>query len=251
MNYKGLTNRILKNLRIDNPNTNVLLGIKDDVEDVLNTVFSISGTPQSIYEYDILDTDTEITMPTDMLSPSEVKFLMNGNKLYSKEMSAEEYFRWTPPANNTEVLDVIEDTSINVEHYTPENLDYDGYIGFYFSYEESGIVLHWKPLSSGMTVQVLYSSIPDLSFVNGSEIQMHKAFCDILVFGATLAEYRRRIGDAKTEIDLLKLQTAIKVYQPLYEKRVSDYIGFSHNRTEVPQVKAFSFLNDNDFSVSQ
>lgn len=193
----------------------------------------------------ITDTKSVLYLPEDFFTAFEVIFYSeNNNKYNSKEIEIEQYNRWTP---NPEFLQSnFEETMLNQNpsesFWTEDNVELDGYIGYYFSDEEDVSRLIWKPGVNG-SIKIIYSAITDEQPEDIDSVpDMHFSFREMLILGATIQGLLRK--SSKTEIEYNEKLLSIRMYQDEFKQMLKEYAGYINRRTDTARIDAFDFLND-------
>lgn len=243
-NYRNIIRSVAVNIGINSPNSMEVSIIKKDIYDVSMKVFRHSKPIKENLSEDITTNAQELMLPENFFSADEVAFKdQNGQRYYTKELLEEEYLRWDPGYNVNETN--FETVAINGEAQTifntVENLEFDGYVGYYFSDSESMSILKWKPAING-TVYMLYSVVPEDDIVNmDSEPKMHRAFRELLVLGASIKGLLRK--DVKTDIELANKTLKLRMWQDEFKQSSAEIAGYVNRTTSTPLVKPMDFMN--------
>lgn len=198
--------------------------------------------------FNYTETQSFIALPSDIYVPFEVVFKVSEktkSAIYnSKELLEEEFMRWNPNGAsdlNSEVLS--SELKASVTEPTIENLEFDYHIGYFFKMGENNLELHFKPASQA-TVMIRHSYLPTTSVNETNPVPLHRAFNNCLVYGTTLKQLEKALMRATTEIDIVRIRTAISRYAPQYAQAVSHYAGFNRRKTDVHVVKMFGICDD-------
>lgn len=243
--YNDIIRSVALNLGIDSPNNKQRSIIKRDIYNTLVKTMRKANPIKRVLTKDITSSKSELFLPEDFFTAFEVIFSSeNGNRYSSVEVEMERYERWNP---NPETLQTNFEEAMLASNpiesfWTEENLELDGYIGYYFQDIEDGSRLIWKPSING-SVKIVYSAITDEQPEEVDiEPDMHYAYREILVLGPTVQGLLRK--PSKTEIEYNEKLLQVRMYQDDYKQAVKEYAGYVNRRTNTLRINPFDFLND-------
>lgn len=234
--------------------TNIQLKIEIDVPDNYLSL--------SIDNLIITKSFNELVMPSDFYVPLEVKFNAGtGKTMYvSAEMQAEEFLKWRPnftDINTTDSIDVITDVQNEAMTYyqTEENVLYDRKIGYYFDIDKDNrVVLHWKPVFKGV-ITVYYAFIPTILTTDVSDVQVHRVFTDLLVFGTDVRQIRKkmmRLAQGTADISegaLAVMRINLSEYKNEFDRLLKVFTGWVNKEADTPRILPFSILSDDNMRL--
>lgn len=249
MNYKGIMERVSTNVHGNGVITERQKSvIKTDIFDVIVKLLrKTEGVKDSLIR-NITSNKTELLMPEHFFSAFEILFKgSDGNKLYTKEVSYEKLMNWNPniTADVQSFSALVTDASPQGMLYSQEGEDLDGYLCYHLFDERDMPKLVWKPAITG-TVEVFYSVVPDDEIRNlESTPDIHYAFNECIVMGASCKGIVRKMGDIQNgEVGLVGLQVQLKEYKSEYTSAYADYKAFTEKVVTTSIVEPFDFLND-------
>lgn len=248
MTYADIKKRIVTELGIEEVTPHTKAMIANDIYDIVLKIFRKAEPLKAEAEQTITSTDDYYELPTDFYSPLQVLFLdADGNRYYSREITYDEYLRWTPNVDLTiESFDeLVTDATPEVMTYTTENFDNDGYVGFSFPdilYSGKRRIV-WKPGIDG-TLKIYYLRLPtEIAAITDSP-EINVAFWDLIVHGVVMRALRRKFKTAKNEVELWGLQKEYGEHKTEFEKGIAEFAGFVNKTSETYRVEPFDFLND-------
>lgn len=192
-----------------------------------------------------------LELPEYIFVPFGVSFkasnINNSANFISKEMTEEEYNRWTPYGglNSNEIAgDVFSlDGNPTATGYTLENIEFDGRIGYFFTVVDNKLYLMFKPAILG-TVAIRFSYLPLLTIDEENSIPIHNAFINGIIDGVTVRQLNKLILDVQDEISLIKIKGAISMYHESFKLTVNKFAGYNRKKTGVRSIKASDILED-------
>jgi hypothetical protein len=196
-----------------------------------------------------------LQLPEYMYVPFDAHFKVSdqakGANYMSREATEEEYNRWNPfgadqQDNVSDVL--IFDGSPGTATYTLENLVFDHRVGYFFSVIDDRVYLIFKPAVAG-TVTVRFSYIPTLDAEPENTVPLHQAFINALVDGTTVRQFNKKIMEADSELELMKIRSSISRYEPPYKLAITRFAGYNRKKSEVHQIKMFGIVSDTSMEL--
>jgi len=194
---------------------------------------------------------TSLELPSYIYVPFGANFrvstLPSGVAYLSKEMAEEEYNRWVPLGAIKEVdedSDIFEiDSNPATIVYSFENLEFDNRIGFFFSVVDDKLYLIFKPAVVG-TVTIRFSYIPSLDIVEENAVPLHQAFINGVIDGTTIRQLQKMLLKVTDELGLIKIKSAMSLYNTSYKLTVNKFAGYNRKKTEVRSIKMFGIVDD-------
>lgn len=243
-NYNNIVRIVSINLGNKAPNSVDVSIIKNDIYSSLTKVYRKTKPAKETKIYNIKETKGEILLPENFFVADEIVFKdLDGNIYLSKEITEEQFLRWSPNVFQTDsnFENEVLGESVGKIIYTNDNSELDGYIGYCISDKENSMLLKYKPTING-TLDVFFSVFPEDSIPDINDYpHVHKAFIDVLILGATISGLIRQ--KPTNEIDLGDKTLKLRLYKDEYAQALSDYAGYVNRSVETPIVQPFDFLN--------
>lgn len=248
MTYQEIIRRTAANLSIVSISTAFIAVAKRDMYDVVNTITRKVQFLKAVKVETITDSSGDLTLQSDFFFPVEVVFFdSNGNQFVSVEIQREAFEKWAPNValETQSFVNLVTSATPDIYIWTQENEDYDGKVGYLFT-DTDPVTLKWKPLVGG-TVNVLYAIYDNTAITTVSNSPaIHKVYHELIVIGITLKLLHRKLLVVETEVELIAIQSSIKIYRAEYTDMMGDLVAFSEKKAtfEVQQMEGFDFLND-------
>ena len=243
-NYRNIIRSVAVNLGINSPSSLDISIIKRDIYDVTIKAFRQAKPIKDILTETVTSDMNELYMPELFFSADEVIFKdSNDQRYYVKEITQEEYMRWSPDytLNEVDFETVALEGEAETLFRTQENLEFDGNVCYYFADSENISILNWKPGVSG-TLSIMYSIMPADDIVQSdSSPQIHKSFMDILILGATIKGLLRK--DVKDDIQFANKTLKLRMYTDELKQVSAEYAGYINRSTSTPIIKPMDFMN--------
>lgn len=245
IDYNDIVRSVALNIGIESPNNKHISIIKRDIYMSLLKIMRKGSPIKRVITEDITSSKSLFMLPEDFFTAFEVIFYSeNGNKYESKEIEIEQFERWNPnpeiSQSNFEEVALNQNPSENF--WNEDNVELDGYIGYYFTDEEDVSRLVWKPGING-SVKIIYSSITDEQPESiESAPDLHYSFRELLILGPTIQGLLRK--PSKGEIEYNEKLLSIRMYQDEFKQMLKEFVGYINRRTETPRIDSFDFLND-------
>jgi len=255
MKYSEIINRVVTELGVEEITPAMKNTIVLDVYDVMLKMFQIAEPIKAEKEYTGITTaDSSKDLESDFYAALEVVFLnADSNRFFAKELLYEEYLRWNPNVTltTTSFNDLVTDATPRTTIWTMENFDNDGWIGYNIPDALSVGVrryIQWKPGFDG-SFKVYYivepPAISDLTKTPG----FTQVFHTVLVSGATMKGLRRMFKAAKTDVELIGLQTMYREFKQEFKEGAADFAGFINKTVSTMRVEPFDYLNDMEMLI--
>jgi len=248
MTYQEIIRRTAANLSLTSVSSAFVAVAKRDMYDVVNSITRKVQFLKAVRTDTITDASGDLVLQTDFFFPVEVVFFdENGYQFVSVELQREAYEKWIPnvTVETQSFVNLVTSATPDTYVWTQENEDYDGKVGYLFT-ETDPRALKWKPLVDG-TVRVIYATYDDTAITTVSNSpEMHKVFHELIVIGITLKLLYRKLLVTAQEIELIAIQSSIKIYQNEYKDMMADLTSYAEKKAtfEVQRMEPFDFLGD-------
>jgi len=205
----------------------------------------------SISQLDYTKIFTRLELPSYVFVPFGASFKVsndiNSANYSSKEMTEDEYNRWTPfgGVDNRDVVQevLVINGSPATTAVTIENIEFDNRVGYFFTVIDDKLYLMFKPAVKGAVI-IRFSYIPVLNIEESKSIPIHQAFINGIIDGVTVRQLNKLIMDVTDEVSLIKLKGAISMYHESFRRTVNKFAGYNRKKTGVRSIKMIGILED-------
>lgn len=255
MTYQDITERVMINLNLKSMSSAFISTCRRDIYDSLIKLLRKGESLKYIWEFQVDDDTTDATyetesieVPTKLYMPLEVKFSLTADQnLYYRavELTEEEFMRWVPITDpeTTTFTELVESSTPIAYYGSRENVLYDGCVGYVFT-DANPRIFKWKPAVNAM-IKVLGVELPTdaISDITVSP-NMHFAFHELLVLAVTIKQLTRMLKLAKNEIELVGLQTELRLYRSEYDEVANNFYGWANRNVNPQIIEPSDFLFD-------